>query len=735
MAFRWGHLQVRGQIGRGSSGTVYRAFDTVLERDVAVKLLEDSPIRARAFIAEARRLAQVRHGNVLAVYGAAVHDGRAGLWSDLIDGLSLDEWIDINGPRPAVEVLDLARSLASALQAVHTAGLVHGDVKPGNILRETGSNRIVLMDFGSAGDHEFAARHGLLGSPASMAPEQQRGGSVGPATDIYGLGVVLFHAASGRYPAAADGDDGSGSANMIRHLPLPRALRRLMREMLALAPESRPAAPAVIERLERIAGAPQRRRRQASWASVLAALAVGLGISLWQADKAREQAEYANHTRDFVVSLLRDTDPSMSAQGAELKVVELLRQSVARVESELGEFPGLQGELRITLAHALLEIGELESALPLAQSGVDQLRAHYGPRSRQLGDGLIALFRIQLRLGNAEQTEALAHEAIAIRDRHASGPDSQRIGIKQGLAWMLNQRGHHQEALEMGNQALAERIELLGEDHPELTAEYNNVGVSAIYAEQYRDAETAFRKSIELQLSDGMEEHPRIATVRTGLAVALMGLGRFDEAEIEFNKALDIATRRMGARSGTVISATNGLGELRRQQGRLPEARVLLTEGAALAASTGMAIHQTTADLRLGLTLLAEGQAAEAMAALTSAESLMAERFPERPQLKLTRVALGLAFALIGQHQAGLELAESALADLQRDGLDGGSLFAEAAYWYAELLAVQGQEQSAREWLLHSESLFLEALGTEHPQTLRVRDKLAGDTRLLISAD
>ena len=727
IVFPWGHLQVREQIGHGSSGTVYRAFDTVLERDVALKLLEDNPIRARAFIAEARRLAQVRHANVLAVYGAAVHDGRAGLWSDLIDGLSLDQWIEANGPRSAAEVLNLGQSLAAALEAVHAAGLVHGDVKPGNILRETGSNRIVLMDFGSAGDHEFAARHGLLGSPASMAPEQKRGDSVSPAADIYGLGVVLFHAASGRYPVTADNDNGSEAATVIRHLALPRALRSLMQEMLAREPENRPGASAVVRRLEHITGAPQRRRRQAGWVTVIAALAVGLGISLWQANKAREQAEYANLTRDFVVSLLRDADPTMSEQGAELKAVDLLGQSVARVESELGNLPALQGELRITLAHALLEMGELEAALPLAQSGVDQLRAHYGPRSRQLGDGLIALFRIQLRLGNAEQTESLAHEAIAIRNRYASGPDSQRIGIKQGLAWMLNQRGHHREALELGSQALAERIELLGEDHPELFAEYNNVGVSAIYAEQYQDSETAFRKAIALQLNHGVEEHPRIATIRSGLAVALMGLGRFDEAELEFNAALDIASRRLGARSGTAISATNNLGELRRQQGRLPEARLLLTEGAELAAATGLAIHQTTAELRLGLTLLAKGRTAEAMVALTSAESMMADLFPDRPQLSLTRVALGLAFALEGQHQAGRELAETALADLQHKGLDGGSLFAEGAQMYAELLAAQCEEESARQWLQRAESVYSEVLGDGHPRTLRAREILSGD--------
>src|SRR5690606_16983208 len=93
--------------------------------------------------------------------------------------------------------------LVGALQAVHGAGLVHGDLKPANVMREQDSGRIVLMDFGSAASRAEAQRFGLLGSPLAMAPEQLRGESAGPAVDLYGLGAVLFHLCTGRLPVDA----------------------------------------------------------------------------------------------------------------------------------------------------------------------------------------------------------------------------------------------------------------------------------------------------------------------------------------------------------------------------------------------------------------------------------------------------------------------------------------------------------------------------------------------------
>ena len=150
--FEWGHLKVLEKLGDGSSGEVFRAYDPLLDREVALKLWraeQAAPAATRRrFIQEARRLARVRHPNVIVVHGADVHDSRVGLWTDLVTGNTLEQWLAQEGPLSAEETALIGLDLCRALAAVHAAGLVHGDVKTTNVMRERGG-RIVLMDFGA----------------------------------------------------------------------------------------------------------------------------------------------------------------------------------------------------------------------------------------------------------------------------------------------------------------------------------------------------------------------------------------------------------------------------------------------------------------------------------------------------------------------------------------------------------------------------------------------------------
>src|SRR5262245_790625 len=153
---RWGPLEVRELLGRGGFAEVYRAYEPELRRDVALKLrradLQAGAPQSRRFLEEAQRLAKVRHPNVVVVYGAAEHDGRRGLWTDLIRGKTLEQVVAEQGPFGPGEATAIGASLCSAVAAVHAAGLVHRDIKTSNVMRETGG-RIVLMDFGSAAEN------------------------------------------------------------------------------------------------------------------------------------------------------------------------------------------------------------------------------------------------------------------------------------------------------------------------------------------------------------------------------------------------------------------------------------------------------------------------------------------------------------------------------------------------------------------------------------------------------
>ncbi len=233
--FMWGPLAVREKLGEGTFGEVFRAWDAGVGREVALKLRK-APASARGtrrWLDEARKLARVRHPNVLVVYGADEHDERAGIWTELLHGRTLEAVLVRNGPLGAREAALIGADLCSALAAVHSAGLVHGDIKTTNIMREGTSlgetpsqtpsrapatveaGRIVLMDFGTAFDHAEVSQDPasrLYATPLTAAPEVLDGRDAGPTSDLYSLGVVLYRLVTERYPIEAR------SLEELRHL-------------------------------------------------------------------------------------------------------------------------------------------------------------------------------------------------------------------------------------------------------------------------------------------------------------------------------------------------------------------------------------------------------------------------------------------------------------------------------------------------------------------------------------
>ncbi len=201
--FRFGALTVVEPLGSGSQGDVWRAYDPLLDLHVALKLRKlESGTLAHQFLEEARHLARVRQANIVSVYGAAVHDGRAGLWTELIRGTSLAELLAQHGVFPVEEVRSIGIDLCHALATVHRHGLLHGDIKLENVMREV-SGRIVLMDFGAAREIDRAHSSVISGSLHYLAPEVLRGAAPSASADIYALGVLMFRLLTGCYPYRA----------------------------------------------------------------------------------------------------------------------------------------------------------------------------------------------------------------------------------------------------------------------------------------------------------------------------------------------------------------------------------------------------------------------------------------------------------------------------------------------------------------------------------------------------
>ena len=261
------HYEIKDTIGKGGMGEVFRARDTKLGRDVALKILpaelSGDPEREARFQREARALASLQHPNVASVYGFEEVDGVRFLVMELVSGAELTERMN-KGPIPVDETLNIARQIAAGLEAAHENGIVHRDLKPANIM-ETDEGEVKILDFGLAqawfgddGTQQESATSptitaamtqvgAILGTAAYMSPEQARGSSVDRRADIWAFGVILFEMLTGE--AALPGRDsqrhpGGGPARRARlGLPCPSrrrpALCRLIERCLERNPKQR----------------------------------------------------------------------------------------------------------------------------------------------------------------------------------------------------------------------------------------------------------------------------------------------------------------------------------------------------------------------------------------------------------------------------------------------------------------------------------------------------------------
>jgi serine/threonine-protein kinase len=244
---RWGALEFRRKLAGGGFGTVYLAWDPALEREVALKVLRATG-RSHTVIQEGRLLARVRHPNVVTVYGVDEHEGTVGLWMEWVEGLTLTQVLAARGLLGGHEAALIGVDVCRAVAAVHKAGLLHRDIKAQNVMREA-SGRIVLMDFG-AGEirtEDSLAKPRLIGTPPYLAPELFEGHPATIGSDIYSLGVLLYHLMTGRYPVEGATFDviaalharGHRISLSERRPDLPPALVQVVEDALAPDPARR----------------------------------------------------------------------------------------------------------------------------------------------------------------------------------------------------------------------------------------------------------------------------------------------------------------------------------------------------------------------------------------------------------------------------------------------------------------------------------------------------------------
>jgi serine/threonine protein kinase len=265
-------------IGSGSMGTVWRAWDELLQRAVAVKEVrlpagltadEQSELYQRT-MREARSAAQLNHQGAATVHDVVEESGRPWIVMELFDGCSLDEIIRTTGAFASPLVAEMGRQLLAALAAAHRAGVLHRDVKPANVLL-TPDGGAVLTDFGMAaidGDAQISETGVIMGTPAFMAPERVRNDAATPAADLWSLGATLYTAVEGKGPYDHHGSAAATMAAILTEDPAPPEsagpLAGLIVALLSRDPVKRPGADAAMRMLETAAdiAAPASRNRQ-----------------------------------------------------------------------------------------------------------------------------------------------------------------------------------------------------------------------------------------------------------------------------------------------------------------------------------------------------------------------------------------------------------------------------------------------------------------------------------------
>ena len=252
MRCRLEKYEVGAEIGHGGNATVYLAIQRNLDRKVALKVLlpalRADPGYLERFHLEARSIAKLRHPNIVTIYDEGEEHGVHYIAMEFFEGKDLHRIVSEKGNLSVQEAVEMAKCIAGALDYAHSNGIVHRDVKSSNIIM-TSAGTAVLTDFGIAQSGTRSARTktgSLLGTPEFMSPEQAAGKTVGPGTDFYSLGVVLYHAMSGHYPF--QGESPIATIQKIlyedpvplgRLVKLPRALEHVIERCLVKDPEKR----------------------------------------------------------------------------------------------------------------------------------------------------------------------------------------------------------------------------------------------------------------------------------------------------------------------------------------------------------------------------------------------------------------------------------------------------------------------------------------------------------------
>jgi len=542
---RWGPFERLQRVGHGGFGEVYRAFDPTLQRHVALKLLlprgADPEAEASELLREARALAKVRHPNVVAIYGVDRHDGRVGFWSDFVFGRTLSQLVDTQGPLGAPEAALVGIDICKAAAAVHAAGLLHRDIKAGNVMRESGG-RILLMDFGLT--HEGGRHESSSGTPAYMAPELLAGGPATVASDIYAIGVLLFFVMTGQHPVPG------GNFEDLRRAHASGVRRNLL--------DLRPDVPERLARVVDTATNPDPRQRFATAGQMIAAVSQAVGMAAPPAEsRPRSPWRIAAWTAPIAAAV------AIAATAPQIRSVIW--------PPPAGQAPPASQAENYRRAHDLIahyyRPHAIETAIPLleqivaaderfAPAHADLGRANYlqfvqlrdpkfvepareeSVRALTLAPDMVsAHVTLGLLYAQSGQNDAAAHEIDT-----ALQLDRFNAGAHGALADLYDRQGR----TELVEPTLKKAVSLAPDDWRLV----NQLGEYYVNKNAWREAGEQYRRAVELT--------PDNSRAQNNLGLVFRGLGRLDDAAAAFRKAIALEPTALRYRNLGMVLAESG---------------------------------------------------------------------------------------------------------------------------------------------------------------------------------
>jgi serine/threonine protein kinase/Flp pilus assembly protein TadD len=646
---RVGPYRLVREIGRGGMGSVFLAErdDEQFRQRVAVKLVAPGVGGrevVRRFRAERQILASLHHPGIARLLdGGVTDDGRPYLVMEHVDGEPIDAWCDRRS-LPLEARLRLFCTVARAVHHAHRNLVVHRDLKPSNVL-VSGEGEVRLLDFGIAKILDPASapctvpltRTGdRLMTPQYAAPEQVRGGPVTTATDVYGLGLLLYELLCGRRPYELGGRPPADAERVACDTEPPRPstaagrpaegapapspedaarargttpaglrrrlagdLDRIAMKALRKEPERRyPSAEQMAEDVERyLAGRPvaargdsggYRLRRFAGrhlWGLAVAAAFVALlgGYATTVTVQARRveralaqarlEAEKAEQVTAFTLGLFETGDPTRGGDDS-LTVQELLRRGVERAERLRGR-PAAQAQMLDVVGRVYRELGAYDRALPVLEQALALRRAAFGERHPATAESLHHLGEALYAQGRYDAAEPLYRRALAVQRALLGEPHPDLARTLASLGHLLQDRGDYAGAERATREALAMRRAFFGAEHPDVAESLSSLAFQLQLQGRPAEAEPLLRDALAMRRRTLGAEHPAVAEAMSELGLHLVQRGRLAEAEPLYRDALAMRRRLLGDAHPDVSRVQGLLAALLRRRGDLAEAESL----------------------------------------------------------------------------------------------------------------------------------------------------------------